>query len=192
MYTFLTPSEDIGIPCQQEQFNLELLAEKLQSDINTSVIHEEKLERIPMIKKIAAPADIMDLDEIEHKILQYCELWKLYAEISIELKRKSKLSQESTVAACKMYGPYISEILRQVDEVMKLFVMEKELRIIKNRGHFPIPVVTSQGIKIETTQDQDKVLETVNKEVTEMIKAVRQSEENYEREQEQAKNRDEN
>ena len=39
VYTFLTPPEDIGIPCQQEQFNLELLAEKLQSDISTSRHH---------------------------------------------------------------------------------------------------------------------------------------------------------
>ena len=191
MYTFLTPSEDIGIPCQQEQFDLELLAEKLQSDIDTSKIHEEKLERIPMIKKIAAPADVMDLEEVEYKILQYFELWKLYAEISIELKRKSKLSQESAVSACKVYGPYISDILQQVDEVMKLFAMEKELRIIKNRGYFPIPAITPQGIKIETTQDKDKVLEAANEEVTEMLKAIRLSEENYEREQEQAKNRDE-
>ena len=35
------------------------------------------------------------------------------------------------------------------------------------------------------------MLEAVDEEVTEMMKAVRQSEENYEREQEQAKNRDE-
>ena len=32
IYTFLTASEDIGIPCQQEEFNLELLARKLQND----------------------------------------------------------------------------------------------------------------------------------------------------------------
>ena len=70
---------DIGIACQQEQFDLELLAEKLQSDVDTSTIHEEKLERIPLVKKIAAPADIMDLEEVEYKILQYCQLWKLYA-----------------------------------------------------------------------------------------------------------------
>ena len=69
--------------------------------------------------------------------------------------------------------------------------MEKELRIIKNRGHFPIPTITPQGTKIETAQDRDKALEEVDVEVTEMIKAVRQIEENYEREQEQAKNRDE-
>ena len=69
--------------------------------------------------------------------------------------------------------------------------MEKELRIIKNRGHFPIPTITPQGTKIETTHDLDKALEAVDLEVTEMMKAVRQSEENYEKEQEQAKNRDE-
>ena len=77
-----------------------------------------------------------------------------------------------------MYGPYISDILREVDEVMKLFATEKEIRIIKNRGHFPIPRITPQGIKIETMHDRDKALEAVDVEVTEMIKAVRQSEEN--------------
>ena len=73
---------------------------------------------------------------------------------------------------------------------MKLFAMEKELRIIKNRGCFPVPQITPQGMKIETPQDKDKVLEAVDMEVMEMIKAVRESEENYEREQEEAKNRD--
>ena len=188
--TFLTPPEDIGVPCQQEEFDLELLAEKLQKDLDTSEMRIEELERIPLVKKIAAPADIMDLEEIECKIRQYCQLWKLYAEISVELKRKSKLSQESVVTACKVYGSYISDILRQVDEVMKLFAMEKELRIIKNRGYFPVPTITPQGTKIETTKDKIRVLEVVDTEVVEMIKAVRKSEENYEREQEEAKNRD--
>ena len=141
----------------------------------------EELERIPLIKKIAAPADIMDLEEVEYKIRQYCQLWKLYAEISVGLKRKSKLSWESTVTACKVYGSHISDILRQVDEVMKLFAMEKELRIIKNRGHFPVPVITPQGTKIKTLQDKNKVLEAVDTEIVEMIKAVRESEENHER-----------
>ena len=159
--------------------------------MDTSTIWEEKLEKIPLVKKIVVTADIMDLEEVEHKIHQYCQLWKLYAEISVKLKRKSTLSQESMVTACKLYGPYITDILRQVDEVMKLFAMEKELRIVKNRGHFPIPTITPQSTKIETTHNLDKALEAVDKEVTEMIKAVRQSEENHEREQEQAKNRDE-
>ena len=47
-----------------------------------------------MIKKIAGPADIMDREETESKILQYFQLWQLYAEISVELKRKSELSQD--------------------------------------------------------------------------------------------------
>ena len=73
---------------------------------------------------------------------------------------------------------------------MKLFCMEKELRIIKNRGHFPVPTITPQGTKIETIKDKEKVLKAVDGETVELIKAVRESEENYEREQEEAKNRD--
>ena len=75
----------------------------------------EELEKIPLVRKIAAPADVMDLEEIEDKIHKYCQLWKLYAKTSVELKRKSKLSQESAVAACKVYGLYISDMLQQVD-----------------------------------------------------------------------------
>ena len=89
-----------------------------------------------------------------------------------------------------MCGSYISDVLQQVDEVMKLFAMEKELRIIKNRGHFPVPLIKPQGTKIETTHDKDKVLEAVDREVVEMIKAVRESEEIYKKEQEEARNRD--
>ena len=55
-----------------------------------------------MVQKIVAPADIMDLEEVECKIHQYCQLWKLYAEISVELKQKSKLSQENAVTARKV------------------------------------------------------------------------------------------
>ena len=46
----------------------------------------EELKRIPLVKKIAVPADIMDLEEIKCKIHQYLQLWKLYAETSVELK----------------------------------------------------------------------------------------------------------
>ena len=73
---------------------------------------------------------------------------------------------------------------------MKIFPMEKELRTIKNRGHFLVPLITPQGNKIETSHDKDKVLETVDEEITEMLNAMKQSEENYEREQEQARIRD--
>ena len=73
---------------------------------------------------------------------------------------------------------------------MKLFAMEKELRIIKNRGHFPVPTITPQGTKIETSHDKDKVVEAVDIEVMKMIRAVRESEENYKKEQEEARNRE--
>ena len=47
IYTFLTPPEDIGIPCQQEEFDLELLARKLQNDPENNEMCIEELERIP-------------------------------------------------------------------------------------------------------------------------------------------------
>ena len=116
-------------------------------------MHEEKLERIPSVKKLAGPADIMDREEAKYKICQYCQLWTMYADNSVELKRKSELSQESAVTACKVYVPYISDIVRQLDEVVKIFNMEKELRLIKNRGYFPVPQITPQDCKIETALD---------------------------------------
>ena len=73
-------------------------------------MQEETLERIPSIKKLAGPADIMPVQEAEYKVRQYCHLWTMYADSSVELKKKSELSQESAVAACKKYVPYISDI----------------------------------------------------------------------------------
>ena len=154
-------------------------------------MHEEKLERIPSVKKLAGPADVMDQEEAKYKIRQYCQLWTMYADNSVELKRKSELSQESAVAACKVYVPYISDIVRQLDEVVKIFAMEKELRLIKNRGYFPVPQITPQDCKIETAQDKNDLMKEIDEVVTAMLNAVRQSDENYAREQEQVRVRDE-
>ena len=68
--------------------------------------------------------------------------------------------------------------------------MERKLRLINNRGHFPVPKISPQGTKIENNNHLDKVLDAVDIEATEMIKAVRESEENYEREQEEARNKE--
>ena len=71
MCTFLNPPEDIGVPgvpCQQEEFDLNLLAEKLENAQDPIDHHTEELERIPLIRKIAAQADIMDVEEVEDKI----------------------------------------------------------------------------------------------------------------------------
>ena len=74
---------------------------------------------------------------------------------------------------------------------MKIFAIEKELRIIKNRGYFPVPQITPQDNKIETTRDIDKLLEKVDKEGTAMLNTIKQSEEDYAREQEHVRVRDE-
>ena len=191
VFTYLEPPEDIGIKCQKEPFDLESLKDILQGEQDTGTLQEERLERIPSVKKLAGPADVMPREEAEYKVCQYCHLWTMYADSSVELKRKSELSQESAVAACKKYVPYISDITRQIEEVVKIFTMEKELRSIKNRGYFPVPQLTPEECKIETIQDKEVLMKEINKIAVEMLNAIKEGEENYKREQEQARIRDE-
>ena len=112
MLTYLDPLENIGITCQKEPFDIESLRDTLQGEHNTGPMQEERLERIPSVKKLVGPADVMPSEEAEYKVCQYCHLWTMYTDSSVELKRKSELSQESAVAACKMYILYISDITR--------------------------------------------------------------------------------
>ena len=163
----------------------------LRGECNTGPMQEERLERIPSIKKLVGPADIMPIEEAEYKVCQYCHLWTMYADSSVELKKKSELSQESAVAACKMYVPYISDITRQIEEVVKIFAMEKELREIKNRGYFPVPHLAPRECKIETIQDKEILIKEIDEIAVEMLLAIRESEENYKKEQEQARIREE-
>ena len=180
VFTYLSPPKNIGISCQKDPFDLKFLRNMLQEEQDISMAQEESLERIPNIKKLAGPADTMSLEETEQKIRQFCHLWQLYADTSVELKRKSELSQDRAVAACRVYIPYMSDITRQLEEV----------RTIKNRDYFPVPHINPQEEKIETAKDKDRILERIDEIATAMIQAARQSEENLAREQEQARARD--
>ena len=191
VFTYLDPPEDIGIKCQKEPFDLEFLRDTLRGKQDTGTIQEERLERIPSVKKLVGPADVMPREEAEYKVRQYCHLWTMYADSSVELKKKSELSQESAVAACKMYVPYISDIIRQIEEVVKIFAMEKGLRSIKNRGYFPVPQLAPEECKIETIQDKEVLMTEIDEVAVEMLNAIKESEENYKREQEQDRIRDE-
>ena len=122
----------------------------------------ERLKRISSVKKLVGQADVMPREEAEYKVCQYCHLWTMYADSSVELKKKSELSQESAVAACKMYIPYISDITCQIEEVVKIFAMEKELRLIKNRGYFPVPQLVPRECKIETIQDKEILVKEID------------------------------
>ena len=183
--TYLDPPENIGITCQKEPFHIESLRDTLQGKHNTGLMQEERLERIPSVKKLVGPADVMPSKEAEYKVHQYCHLWTMYANSSVELKKKSELSQESAVAACKMYIPYTSDITRQIEEVVKIFTMEKELRLIKNRGYFPVPQLAPKECKIETIQDKETLIKEIDEVAVEMLNAIRESKENYRKEQEQ-------
>ena len=189
--TYLDPPQNIGITCQKEPFDIESLRDTLQGECNTGPMQEERLKRIPSIKKLVGPADVMPIEEAEYKVRQYCHLWTMYADSSVELKKKSELSQESAVAACKMYVPYISDITCQIEEVVKIFAMEKELRVIKNRGYFPVPHLAPKECKIETIRDKEILIKEIDEIAVEMLTAIRESEENYKKEQEQARIREE-
>ena len=71
---YLLPTEDIGVPCQQEEFDLNLLREQFQKHVDSMEHRTEGLKRILLIRKTAAAADIMDMAEIEEKMGQYCQL----------------------------------------------------------------------------------------------------------------------
>ena len=72
VYMYLLPPEDIGVPCQQEEFDVNLLREQFQKHPDPLEHHAEELKRIPLIRKTAA--DIMDIGETEEKIGQYYQL----------------------------------------------------------------------------------------------------------------------
>ena len=189
-----TPAEDIGVQCQQDEFDLILLREHFQKYLDQMEAPTDELKRIPLVKKRAPMAEIMDMNEIEEKMQRYCQLWVLYTKLwvlytqaSCELTRRSKILQEEAAKACKVYGPYIRDVLQQVEEVMTLFVMEKELRNIKGRGHFPIPTITPHNTKIENHQQSRKTLEAVDKKLIRILNAVKESGNTYEKEQEAAR-----
>ena len=69
--------------------------------------------------------------------------------------------------------------------------MEKELRSIKNRGYFPVPQLAPGECKIETIQDKEVLMREINEIAVEMLNAIKESKENYKREQEQARIRNE-
>ena len=69
--------------------------------------------------------------------------------------------------------------------------MEKELRLIKNRGYFLAPYLAPRECKIETIQDKDALIKEIDEVAVEMLTAIRESEENYKTEQEQSRIRDE-
>ena len=161
-----------------------------QKDTDPIEHHTEELKRIPLIRKTVGPADTMDLREMEEKIGQYCQLWELYADASCELSRRSKLSQEEAARACKIYGLYIRDVLQKVDVAMTIFVMEKELRSLKGRGHFPIPTITPHGTRIENPHQVSQTLEAVDEEMVHILTTVRESERNYEKEKEEARVRE--
>ena len=83
-----------------------------------------------------------------------------------------------------MYGTYISDVLKQFDEITKLFAIENELRIIRRRELLPIPTISPNESKIENKKDKNKILDEVDDELTEMLGIARNIKLAYEKEKE--------
>ena len=154
VFTYLDPPEDIGIKCQKEPFDLESLKDTLQGKQDTGTMQEERLERIPSVKKLVGPADVMPREEAEYKVRQYCHLWTMYTDSSVELKKKSELSQESAVAACKKYVPYISDITRQIAEVVKNICHRKRTKVYQKQRLFPSTTVGTRRMQDRNNPEQ--------------------------------------
>ena len=73
---------------------------------------------------------------------------------------------------------------------MTIFVMEKDLRSLKDREHFPIPTITPHGTRIENPHQVSQTLEAVDEEMVHILTTVRESERNYEKEKEEARVRE--
>ena len=77
------------------------------------------------------------------------------------------------MTACKIYETHISDVLKQFDEITKLFAIENEMRIIRRRELLPFPTTSPHEERIESKKDKDKVLHEVDEEVMEMLKTVK-------------------
>ena len=67
---------------------------------------------------------------------------------------------------------------------MTIFMMEKELRSLKGKGHFPIPTITPHSAKIENPHQVRKTLE---EEIVKILTTFRESERNYDKEKEETR-----
>ena len=56
VHTYSLPPEDIGVKCQQEEFNLTLLREHFQKHLDQTEPPTDELKRIPLIRKKASAA----------------------------------------------------------------------------------------------------------------------------------------
>ena len=108
----------------------------------------------------------------------------MYADALIQLKGASKLHHNKAVAACKIYGSHISDLLKQFEEMMKLFAIENELRAIQHREQIPYPTINPLEERIENRKHRDKLMKEVDDKLVLVLRRVETIEGNYQREKE--------
>ena len=153
MYMHMQPAMDVGISCQMEEFDLEILRARLDaiSPPLESQCDEGTIRRIPLLQRTGSINEIMSEQEVWDILNRYRELCKLYATTYHELSVRAKHTPVERIKACSLLEPYISYVLEQVDTGLAIFCMENELRRLKGLKHFKIPVLTENAWTIEST-----------------------------------------
>ena len=174
LYIFSQPPEDIGVACQAEMFDNDLLQSQFRARITTTTLGdgEKELERIPIIRKTSPVADMIDTAEIKKMLGQYGQLCKLYTDASCKLARKCRISPFELIKACQVYKPYIRDVSEQIDKAVALFAMENELRNIKGKGHFTAPTITPHGRSFESSTQTNTFLEELDKEIVKIVQEI--------------------
>ena len=167
MYMHTQPAMDVGINCQMEEFDLDILRARLDtiSPPLESQRDEGTLPRILLVQRTGPINEIMTEQEAWDILNRYRELCKLYATAYHELSVHAKHAPVEQIKACNLIEPYISDVLEQVDATLDIFCMENELRRQKGLEHFKIPELTPNGCTIESVTQLDAYCKAVDNEV---------------------------
>ena len=126
MYMHTQPAMDVGINCQMEEFDLDILKARLDAMAPPpeSQQNEGTLPRIPLVQRTGPINEIMTEQEAWDILNRYKELCKLYATAYHELAICTRYSTVERVKACSLLEPYISDVLEKVDAALAIFCME--------------------------------------------------------------------
>ena len=107
------PAMDVGINCQMEEFDLDILKARLDAMAPPLESQQDKgtLPRIPLVQRTGPINEIMTEQEAWDILNRYKELCKLYATAYQELAVCTRYSTVERIKACSLLEPYILDVL---------------------------------------------------------------------------------
>ena len=168
MYTHTQLATEVGITCQMEEFDLDILKARLDTMAPPIECQQDEgtLPRIPLFQR-TGPINEVLTEEASDILNRYKELCKLYVTAYQEDARYSTVER---VKACSLLEPYISGVLQQVDATLAILCIENELRRLKDMEQFKIPVLTPHARTIESNIQLQAYCQPVDNEVKAIFK----------------------